>query len=218
MKKNLIFFAAFLVLLAGCTKDVIRGSGAVISDERNTPAFQKIEFFGEGEVIVSFGNEQRVTVEGYQNLVPLFETQVVGNTLTLKYRHEYQQIRNSNIRVHITTPDIKGVILNGSGDINFGSGFNGTELSSEINGSGTIYSGNGKFVNLRVKINGSGNADLEKLVSDNAEATINGSGTIRVLSFKSLKGKIAGSGTIHYSGNPLIVETEVNGSGRLVKH
>lgn len=214
--------AALIVLVSmglfSCKKDSIRGEGRIIQEDRTVSAFQKVEFSGEGSVVVLYGATQAVKIEGYENLVPVFESNVNNGTLVLKYKSDYYNVRNSNIKVTITTPDIKRIYLNGSGTIRTGQNFAGSDLSVEVNGSGKVFSENASFTNLNVKINGSGNADVEELVSDHADVTINGSGDVRILALKSLKARIFGSGNVYYSGNPFTVDTEVSGSGKIVKN
>ena len=216
---KLSFVVALMSLVfASCSKDSIRGEGAIVSEDRSVAAFQKVEFSGEGSVTVLSGAVQTVKVEGYEHLVPVFESRVNGNTLVLKYKSEYHNIRNSNIKVTITTPDIKSIYLNGSGTIRTGENFDGSDLKMEVNGSGKIFSEASKFTSLNVKINGSGEADVEEIVADHADVVVNGSGDIRVLALESLKAKIVGSGTIRYSGNPSTVDTEISGSGKVLRN
>lgn len=217
--KNLSILLVFTgISVFSCRKDSIGGEGSIVTENRTVEAFQKVEFSGEGSVTVLNGPAQTVKIEGYENLVPIFESRVSGNTLVLKYKSNYNNIRNSNIRVTITTPDIKSIFLNGSGNIRTGQHFNGSELSMEINGSGTIFSEASEFAKLHLKINGSGKADVDEIISDHADVTINGSGDIRVLALESLKARISGSGTIRYSGNPETVDTQISGSGKVIRN
>lgn len=215
MKPILILTAAVLLLTA-CIKDHIRGSGITITTDRNVPAFNSVKVEGSGNVSIVKGTTQQVKVTGYENLVPIYETNVVNGNLILKFRDDYN-VRNSNISVAITALSIQGVYINGSGDINV-SGFSDSSLDAEINGSGKITASNSVYTNVFYHINGSGHINARTVQTSDADARISGSADIDLLVSNRLKARISGSGNINYWGNPAEVDAQVSGSGKVVKH
>jgi hypothetical protein len=105
------------------------------------------------------------------------------------------------------------VVLNGSGRIKL-DGVAKEKVSLEIRGSGDI-SGKGKTKDVLASIVGSGNLLLQELKATNVRVVLNGSGNARVSATDTLSGEINGSGDIVYSGSPRTVNTVVHGSGNI---
>jgi hypothetical protein len=96
------------------------------------------------------------------------------------------------------------------------SNVNNNVLDVEVNGSSKLHF-NGKTAQLKIIISGSSKIDATSLVAQDAKVRINGSGDIHVWAVNSIDGLIHGSGTIKYSGNPINVTQEINGSGTISK-
>lgn len=158
-----------------------------------------------------------MTVTGYQNLLPVYETKVQGNTLYLQFRPDIYNVRNNNIKVNIQLPLLAYMRINGSGKINATGFANGDLLTGAINGSGDIFIGDSKYNKVTYTVNGSGNIKAASTTSTEAEAQISGSGNIELAVSNKLKASISGSGNIIYWGNPVTVETQVSGSGKITK-
>lgn len=206
---------AGMLLLGACSKSRLRGEGAVISDTRTLAPFTTIDCNGSSRVTVVKDAVYKVVVTGYQKLVPVYETQVSGNRLTLQYKDRYHNIRNDNIVVEVHTPVVGEVFLNGSGNIRIGRGFEGTFLG-RINGSGNLDLAASSFSNTTYYISGSGNIDAREAVADTAYATVSGSGNIDLSVEDYLFARISGSGNINYYGDPT-VQVDISGSGKIRK-
>lgn len=100
--------------------------------------------------------------------------------------------------------------LNGSGRLQLGR-VQGDSLSLNLRGSGGA-SASGSVERLRVRLNGSGSADLADLGSRSADLNTNGSGSITASAKQSLVASSNGSGSITVYGNP----AERNVSGKRV--
>jgi len=206
---------AACLLLGACSKSRIRGEGATISDTRTLPSFSAIDANGSSRVNIVRDSVYKVIVTGYQNLVPVYETQVSAGRLSLQFQDRYHNIRNDNIVVEVHMPAVTEVLLNGSGDIAVAPGFTGTFLG-RINGSGNMRLSGGAFSTATYYINGSGNINALDATADTAYATISGSGNIDLAVRDYLYAKISGSGDITYSGNP-VTQVDVSGSGKVRK-
>ena len=134
MKSMTVLLAA--IFFTACTKDSIRGSGSTLTETRSVDPFTGVQLKGSGNVTVVQGAQQKVEVAGYENLLPIYETYVQNGTLVLKFQDDYN-IRNNNISVNITIPVLTATGINGSGKFTI-KNFNGTSLTTEINGSGKI--------------------------------------------------------------------------------
>ncbi|MDY0297088.1 MAG: head GIN domain-containing protein [Acidobacteriota bacterium] len=68
----------------GCFES-IRGSGRVIRDERPISAeFKKIRLANHGNLVVSIGDQVKLSVEGDDNILPHIITRVSGDTLLIR--------------------------------------------------------------------------------------------------------------------------------------
>jgi hypothetical protein len=90
------------------------------------------------------------------------------------------------------------------------------DLEITLGGSGNIKV-TGMVENLIATINGSGNLELENLIVEKAFIKINASGDANVNVKRELKAEITGSGDIHYQGNPSRVIPKITGSGSVEK-
>lgn len=208
-------FAAFTI--TSCHKKALRGEGPTVSETRFVGSFSQIEANGSSEVKIVYDSAYSVIVTGHSNLVPAYETKIVGDRLVLQYNEKYWNVRNDNIRVEVHTPYVGRLKLNGSGNIGVNSGFDQDNFDVEINGSGNILVGRCFYGTLKAEINGSGNFNAEAADADNVYARISGSGNIYVYVINYLDARISGSGDIYYSGDPKSVYIDVSGSGSVHK-
>jgi len=136
------------------------------------------------------------------------------------------------MEVYVTTPNLDGVKLSGSGIITTDY-FSSNNFMISISGSGFIdaavdaadvratISGSGKLKLSGVAdesvfdISGSGEIDSYDLSVITCRARISGSGDMWVNAEQNLHANISGSGNIFYFGNPN-VESHISGSGNLI--
>ncbi len=206
------------VFITSCSKSRIKGEGSILSETRQVGNFTEIEANGSSDVEIVPASTNSVVVTGYQNLIPAYDTKVQGSRLILEYKREYINVRNNNIKVIVYTNSANSAKLNGSGNIRFADALSASSVNAEINGSGNISFGANTFQSAVYKINGSGNIDARAAVAENANVNISGSGDVDLTVTKSLKAKISGSGTIDYWGNPSVVDSDIDGSGKIRKN
>lgn len=103
------------------------------------------------------------------------------------------------------------VEIDGSGDVTLMA--NVGKLETEVNGSGDVtYSGKAEYHHIR--LNGSGNIMAGELQSEECDIKINGSGDADLNITGDLNAKVTGSGKILYAGTPK-VNSEITGSGEI---
>jgi len=200
----------------GCKKDLLRGNGKKISEQRATGNFDKIYTSGSAPVYITYGQNFSVRVTGSQNLVAEYLTDVANGELRLGYGNI--QIRKDDVEIHITAPAVERVIINGSARIEFLGNFPfQNEFTGDISGSGEVkVTGSMKSALTKFNMSGSGRATMQNLISSKAELKISGSGDIYNTVNEDLVATISGSGNIYYSGNPTIHKA-MSGSGKIIK-
>lgn len=219
MKSIATLSIAFCLLaFTSCRKYRLVGEGAIVSETRTLSSFTSVNADGDVDVDVYPSNENKVIVTAYQNLIPVYETDVNGSTLSLHFKTGYINVRHNNVRVAVYSTDVNNVVVNGSGKVIVKNGIASKTLNARINGSGDVTINDNHFESMTLKINGSGSIKSRSAVSDYVRAEISGSGDIETTVEQTLSAKISGSGNIDYWGNPSVSEVDLSGSGKVRKH
>ena len=230
----LLSIALLAVALQSCRK--VSGSGPVVTENRSISGFKEIKSDISGEVYVTSGPVYKVSIEAQQNIIDVIETVLNDDRLTIRVKNNTSVRAEDKIIVRITSPDIRGLIVSGSGNISANEPITASDLYMNVSGSGDIYlnglaaftldaniSGSGRIdiasgsLNSEsLEISGSGDMDFLNLLSKDADVKISGSGSAKVKATDHLKVRITGSGDVYYSGNPA-VDVQITGSGSM-KH
>ena len=225
MKKRLILviLIASAILVGACSfsnitigqRTILKGSGDLITETRQVSGFTRIELDGSGQVEIVFADEESITIEAEDNIMPLIETKVSNGVLVIGFKSNTSVTTLKPIRFTVAMKSLKGVQIDGSGDVQIPEwAFDALDL--EINGSGDIRS-SGTADNLNIRVDGSGDINCADLTAQSAEVTVNGSGSVKIDVVESLEIDIAGSGSVRYSGDPSTLHTNVSGSGSIKK-
>ena len=91
MKRKTLQLPAILTFIAFMTTSCIivvngkstQGSGNIITEEREVSAFNKIHLKGSGKVFLAPGEKQTLVIKTDDNIMPLIETDVSGNKLSI---------------------------------------------------------------------------------------------------------------------------------------
>lgn len=209
---------------------LVQGSGTVTESARNPGAFSKLNVQGPLTVNVRGAGQNAVRVKADDNLQPLIETQLSGDTLQIRIQPNNRVQTRNPIVIEVDTTQLDEVALAGSGTVNVeavrGSRFKAAvagsgdvtlkavdvgQLSLAVAGSGDMRA-KGRAQELSASVAGSGDLHLYELVAQNATVNVAGSGDANVHVSGALKANIAGSGDIRYKGQPT-VSRSVMGSG-----
>lgn len=232
MKRYGYLFPILIILsFTACTG--IKGSGNVITEPRNVRDFKRVSLSGSGQLIITQGNEESLTVEAEDNIMPRIKSGVKGETLSLGYEPDswWKRVRPTRpITFKLRVIDITEANLSGSGRIS-ASNIKTKDLEIDISGSGNAVidrlvaeglavklSGSGKFTlsgrvkKQEIRISGSGKYQAPELESQTARIRISGSGKALVRASQRLDVKISGSAKVSYYGNPRLT-TDISGSG-----
>lgn len=229
-----LFVFSLLITLAMPSCRKVSGTGPVVSETRNISGFSEIKSEFSGDVYITPGSAYHVRIEAQQNIIDVIETTLNDGILTLRVKHHTVIKPDYRVKVYITSPDITGVRLTGSGNMVLqeplstnhlyvklsGSGnidiskLTASSLDANISGSGTINVFDGSVTNEYVDISGSGSVDCSNLRATFGDVDIAGSGDAKVYVTSNLKVRISGSGSVYYRGTPAI-DVSITGSGKL---
>ncbi|TPV32510.1 DUF2807 domain-containing protein [Paucihalobacter ruber] len=241
MKKIALLSVLFLLTINSHAQfwgnNTIKGNGEVTTVTRTTSNYDGVKCAGSFNFILVSGNEGNITIEGESNLIEHIITEVKNNQLIIKPENgmNLRPSRKYTITVTIPVEGISEVSLAGSGKLWNEQILTSNELSVQLAGSGDMNlslankmttakiagSGNlnlsGNTTDLKLDLSGSGRLNAYELIANNVEASVAGSGDVRINCQDNLKAKVAGSGDIVYKGNPKTENTNVAGSGSIKK-
>ena len=234
-KKQFSIFALILVglSLTACQFTVIRGTGNLVTEQREVSGFDKVRLDGAGRLFITQGDEESLEIEAEDNIIDKLTSDVQGSTLVLGYEEKPWRttvIPTNGITYTLTVKDLTGLTFNGAGDLEMDA-LQTTSLDVEINGAGQLtideltaedlmvhiagastISVSGQVSSQEVIIDGTGNYKAEDLKTESTSMDINGIGNGIVWATDSLEININGGGTVNYYGSPSVTQ-DINGLG-----
>jgi len=233
-KKRLLLVVLLLVgilTVTGCNA-IITGSGDVITETRQVSNFDRIVLSGSGEVIVTQGGSESLSIETDDNVMKHVEVKVENGALKLGFKAGVNIISTTRLIFYVGVDDLSGLTISGSGDIEAGT-LQTERLEATISGSGDVQitnltagevkaniSGSGEIglfgdvATQDVNISGSGKYLAGDVCSASVKVSVSGSGDATVCAIDTLDSNISGSGSVNYYGRPSI-NSQSSGSGSL---
>lgn len=194
----------------------------LVSETRPLKGFEQIEINGSPTVYYNQADTFSVKVEGNQTGVENILTEVSGDKLIIRNRGKVGVVNivvsdNEQASVHITSPDLIGVTLNGSGDFISERRVDTDNMQVVLRGSGDVDIKDLICDRCEVELVGSGDIDLDRVDTREASAVLVGSGDIdlKLLRTASTRLSLKGSGDIdaQFSEGCGSVACELRGSG-----
>ena len=221
-----------LFLITACIIFSAISVSAQKTEDRSAGTFTKVSMGISGDVYISQGNTPKLTVEADAEILGLIVTEVKNDELKIRFSQSRVKSKTP-IRIWITTAEIEGLYLSGSGNIITETAIKTNEKELKLSGSGNINvkdlscdevdaaisgSGNidvtGSADELSIAISGSGNCNADEFKTEETDVKISGSGNCKVNATKDLTVAVSGSGSVFYVGNPTI-DASVSGSGKI---
>lgn len=206
----------FIISLNACQKSII-GSGPIVSETRSTGNFTGVDVQLNAVVHVSQGSTTQVEVSAQQNILDNLSITVSGNQLVIREKKSTNIIDSKGITVHIVTPDIQQLNMNGSGHIYLSDVSLNHPLTLDIDGSGKIDAQSMDASALNCSVSGSGDIAVQSCTVQSIQSDISGSGTTTIFSGSctSSQSQISGSGKYDAVGvESQFVNTSTSGSGK----
>ena len=157
--------------------NVERGSGRMVTEQRDIGSFDRIESNIGADIMVSIGSAQSVSLTYDDNLIGYVTTKVRGRKLVIESSRSFSSSRDCQIK--IVVPQLEEVSVGGSGKIEV-VGLDADRFAVEIDGSADVVA-SGEVGELVIEVNGSGNVDTRDLAAGEATVEINGSGNASVM-------------------------------------
>ena len=204
--------------LAGAARaETVVGSGHVISEKRAVSGFSAVDLRGSGDVTIIQGDTEGLVIDAEDNLLPLIESTVgQDGTLHLGFREHQGSIESKKDVVYkLAVKNVERLTVKGSGSIRAASLTSGGAFLVKLPGSGEITVDHLKAPAVNATIDGSGTVKLGG-ETHNEGVEINGSGNYETKNLRSDEAEIGinGSGEAHVNVTGSL-KASINGSGEV---
>lgn len=228
-----------LVALVALTSTVQLRAANVI-ERRKTASFERVRLTGAVTVKYTQADTVSVWVEAPEDMLKQILTRVEGDCLVVGLKtvgrlFVFSGTKGDDITVHVTSPDLIGVEVKGSGDFKCKRHLDTDTLTLTLRGSGDIEFADIICDHVKTSLVGSGDVELQQVVAQRSDIELVGSGDITInqqqvrLTNIELKGsgdlklrltrcgvvnsRLAGSGDITLRGDADTLNSRTIGSG-----
>jgi hypothetical protein len=226
-----IIVITFVLILAGCDRGTIKGSGNVKTVDNSLAMFNKVTVYGGLDISIVPGDKYSVQVTTDDNLHQYLKVNLTDKLLEIGPKANYKLDPTTAVKVLITTDTLYKLATAGSVDVNIHD-LKSKALEFNIAGSTDLIASNLQLDALSVKSTGSANLklsgslnkgnfnlagstniDASKLEAKSLTLKAAGSTNAKIYVSDSLTAKVAGSSKVSYYGNPRKITIVNNGSG-----
>ena len=222
-KIQFLTMMAVLIGLTSCTSCKVSRwhvETSQASETRTLRGFERIELLGSLDVKYQQADSFSVEVCAPEKYLDKVETIVEGNRLVLRMKGDGKFINfgvsdGDGVKVYVTSPDLIGVTLRGSGDFECVHLVDTDNLDITLNGSGDIKFADVICDRVNVSLVGSGDVDMREVKTLWAGVSVVGSGDVKMRFENSgkVEANITGSGDITLKGTVSNYQYNVRGSG-----
>jgi hypothetical protein len=220
MNKRLVLPISFLLMalfLSSCGFQVVVGSGNVTTVTRTVGEFSAVKLAGIGDIIITQEETPSLRIEVEDNLLPYFDTSVVGDTLVIGLKTQYIGVNlrpTKPIKFYVSTPKLEGITLAGSGNI-ITSDVKASNFKAALLGSGNITNDSLTADSADLRLSGSGNISFGKVTAHTVDLDLTGSGNFNLdeVAATDINSTISGSGNITLAGKVAGQTAKILGSG-----
>ncbi|MCA9887575.1 MAG: DUF2807 domain-containing protein [Anaerolineae bacterium] len=205
-----------LIGLSACTTQAVIGSGEIVTETRDVSAFTGVRLADTGEVTITVGEPQAITVTAYENLLPLLKTTVEDNVLVIELAaSDSSYITDTQIEYTISVPSLDYINLGGTGNITIHN-LDTENFVADIPGPGNLTA-DGTVTEQTIDINGLGSYYGFDVISETTTIMLGGPGIAEVYATGTLNATIIGKEDIVYKGDPVVHE-RIEGIGEVVPY
>jgi len=197
----------------GTVNGCVKGSGREKTETRSLPEFSSVRIKGAFTVEIEAGREKMVQVSGDDNIVPLISTSVTAGKLTVSLNGSV--CTAADLTVRIMVPNLHGVVSDGANDVVVRN-VSGESFSISLNGASDARL-SGTTGLFSAEIDGAGTLRAATLRSRQCRIRISGSGDAEVFASEMLDAAIDGAGDITYFGSPAEIKKRITGAGDIVR-
>jgi len=219
---------AIAIMMVSCVvkdlKSLSSSNGPIVTESRRIKGFEEIEINGSPTVYYTQADTFSVIVKGPDDLIKNIQTEVSDNKLEVRNRGKFGMVNfmfgdPSELAVYVTSPDLTGIRLNGSGDFISKKRIDSDIIDLELKGSGDIDVKDVICDQCSISLVGSGDIEVGRLEAKEVDATLIGSGDVdmklRHVDSTNLLLKGAGDISADFNEGCLRLECNLKGSGEI---
>jgi hypothetical protein len=236
MKKlSVILFAAIgtlsLITLSSCMFNCKRGSGKLITENREVSGFSRLDISGSYKVVIKQDSTESLTITADDNLMKYVKTDVIGDRL--KIYSSRNLCTSGQYTVYVTIKDlsyiktsgatnvssdgkltVKDIELNTSGATKITLNLNADDVNTRASGlTELVLEGQAKSHTL--KTSGSGTLNAFNFVVNSYRIESSGLSHCKINVLNNLSINSSGASDIQYRGNPANIENNRSGIASL---
>lgn len=213
----------------------IEGSGTIVEEARDVPAFTRLDVGGAVTADVAVGGERSVVIRSDDNVVAVYETVVEGDTLYVRPMPGTYNIDPSDgVHVTVVVPELEGVTANGAATVavdevsadGFEARASGAahvtierstarDLSVGASGASEISVAGGTAASLVADLSGASGLDVVDVRADRVTVEASGASHAQVTAVDDLDVTLSGASSVCYAGEPGHIGSEVTGGSSL---
>ncbi len=205
---NLVTVMGVVLTLAACNNinganvEKIKGSGNVITTEREISRFSRIQINLGADLALTQGNSESLTIETDDNLMQYIETKIENGRLIVSTPNNISVTPSRSIKLNVDFSTLDEIEIFGSTNIT-SNALDLDALAIRFSGSGSTRI-TGRVDEQTINIRGLATINNFGLDSDRVTVDISGNGNIEVNAEDILDLTVAGMGIIRYTGEPTI--------------
>ena len=219
-----LILAVSVLALAGCAQ------GPTEKREESVSGFNRVSIETFGEVLISQGNEESLTIEAPRDYLRYLTAEVTDGTLYIKTRRGFVGGPVQRVIYTLTVKDLNEISFSGAGSIKVFS-LDTNDFRIDLSGAGSIEIDNLKADNFSINLSsagavvaagtvktqvinlsGLGSYEGGDLRSDDAKVNLSGAGSAVVWAESKLNVIVSGVGSVEYFGGPKVTQN-ISGLG-----
>jgi hypothetical protein len=189
----------------------VQGSGVLKTETRDVSGFEQIEVSGAIRLEYSAGKETAVEVSTDENLLPLFVTDVSGDTLKVSMRGSTSTSLGTTVKV--SAPRLKGLTVRGASSATL-SGLETKNLRVKVSGASEVTA-SGTADRLDIDCAGASHVYAKKLTAQTVVVSVSGASGAEVHAAKELDAQASGASTVRYTGSPATTKQGSSGASSI---
>lgn len=210
---TIIIIVLFSGLFTGCRERGVKGSGKVITEQREIEEFSGIKVSGAYNINIVVGSTTSLSITAEDNLQSYITSEVVNEKLIIENTRNILPKRK--IIIEISTTDLEEIFSSGISNI-YAEGIDEQNFFVELKRAGVIELF-GKVEMLEADISGAALLDSRELYARFVDIDIDGSAKAEVYISEKLTADLSANGSIDYYGDPLEVVVDNSGVGSVNK-
>jgi len=185
----------------------LRGSGTLVTEEREIGAIDEVQIGGTGILHLIQGESAELIIEAEDNLIDNITTSVVGDRLIIQPESDWFNLwfPTKEIHYYLTLPSIEELDAAGSINVEIES-LNTDDLVISLSGSSYMQANEMVINNIDLSVSASADVEIGQLESEELKASFSGSNTFTLGEVAATDVEIIAGGSMTLTIDSLITD------------